>query len=68
MTWADNRARFAAEDLLNHHDGHGIYQRTGTPIHAMSPLSKLWWLKQDENELLKRQHAMSILNHMFCTN
>ncbi|MGZ9777234.1 gluconokinase [Staphylococcus pseudintermedius] len=53
MTWADNRARFAAEDLLNHHDGHGIYQRTGTPIHAMSPLSKLWWLKQDENELFE---------------
>ena len=53
MTWADNRARFAAEDLLNHHDGHGIYQRTGTPIHAMSPLSKLWWLKQDETALFE---------------
>lgn len=53
MTWADNRARFAAEDLLNHHDGHAIYQRTGTPIHAMSPLSKLWWLKQDETALFE---------------
>ncbi|HHU6751162.1 TPA: gluconokinase [Staphylococcus pseudintermedius] len=53
MTWADNRARFAAEDLLNHHDGYGMYQRTGTPIHAMSPLSKLWWLKQDKNELFE---------------
>ncbi|SUM46216.1 gluconate kinase [Staphylococcus intermedius NCTC 11048] len=53
ITWADNRARFAAEDLLNHHDGHTIYQRTGTPIHAMSPLSKLWWLKQDETALFE---------------
>ncbi|MCS4486934.1 gluconokinase [Staphylococcus americanisciuri] len=51
ITWADNRARYAVEDLKNNHQGQQIYERTGTPIHAMSPLCKMWWLKNDEPAL-----------------
>ena len=32
-------------------NGHEIYRRTGTPIHPMSPLSKLLWMKEEEPEL-----------------
>ncbi len=54
IIWADNRARFAAEDLRKHYEGNEIYKRTGTPIHAMSPLSKLWWLKNESPDLFNR--------------
>ncbi|QLK86437.1 gluconokinase [Staphylococcus sp. 17KM0847] len=54
ITWADNRARFAAETLKQQYDGQAIYKRTGTPIHAMSPLSKIWWLKQENPQLFNK--------------
>lgn len=53
ITWADNRSAQWAEKIKNDMDGHEIYRRTGTPIHPMSPLSKLVWLKNDEKELFQ---------------
>lgn len=47
ITWADNRSEPYAEKIKKNHDGHDIYLRTGTPIHPMSPLSKLFWLKYE---------------------
>ncbi|MFP3489135.1 FGGY family carbohydrate kinase, partial [Staphylococcus sp. SIMBA_130] len=49
----DNRSAQWAEKIKNDMDGHEIYRRTGTPIHPMSPLSKLVWLKNDEKELFQ---------------
>ncbi|UXR81945.1 gluconokinase [Staphylococcus sp. IVB6214] len=54
IIWADNRARHAVEDLKQNHNGQKIYERTGTPMHAMSPLSKMWWLKNDESALYQQ--------------
>ena len=45
MTWADNRSTGEAKDLLASEEGRLIYEATGTPIHSMSPLTKLIWLK-----------------------
>jgi len=46
MTWADTRATEQAERLkAEHPDLHG---RTGTPLHPMSPLAKLCWLRECE--------------------
>lgn len=53
ITWADNRSEKWAEKIKKEWDGHSIYLRTGTPIHPMSPLSKLVWLKNDHPELFK---------------
>jgi len=53
IIWADNRSTKQAEKLLQHMNGHEIYKRTGTPIHPMSPLSKLLWMKEEEPELYK---------------
>ena len=48
ITWADTRSAQHAKKIKEEIDGHEIYLRTGTPIHAMSPLAKLVWLKSDE--------------------
>lgn len=45
MTWSDSRAKAVAQDLRRSSLGPQFYQRTGVPIHAMSPMVKLMWLK-----------------------
>lgn len=47
MTWADNRAAVIAEDLLASEEGKSLYLATGTPVHAMSPLCKIAWLRMN---------------------
>jgi gluconokinase len=48
ITWADNRAAAWAERIKTDMDGDAIYRRTGTPIHPMSPLAKLAWLRDEQ--------------------
>ena len=50
-TWADNRAAAAAAQLRARSDAHDLYWRTGTPLHPMTPLSKLVWLAQTQTAL-----------------
>src|SRR5450830_1658964 len=54
ITWADNRASLWARRIREEHDGQAIYQRTGTPIHPMSPLCKLMWLRYDHADIFAR--------------
>nr|WP_239549124.1 gluconokinase [Scopulibacillus daqui] len=56
ITWADNRSFSYAEKLKNEFNGHDIYLRTGTPIHPMSPLSKLFWLRNEHRETFKKTY------------
>jgi gluconokinase len=51
ITWADNRSAPWAERIKRELDGHAIYLRTGTPIHPMAPLAKLFWLRETEPQL-----------------
>ncbi len=53
-TWADNRAAPWAVRVNRDHDGLAIYRRTGTPIHPMSPLVKLLWLRHEHPLVWKR--------------
>ena len=48
ITWADNRAAAWAERIKTELGGMAIYRRTGTPIHPMSPLAKLAWLRDEQ--------------------
>ncbi|MFC4323644.1 gluconokinase [Litchfieldia salsa] len=46
ITWADGRSTKQAREIKDNY-GHLIYQQTGTPIHPMSPLTKLVWMKEN---------------------
>src|SRR6185295_3887120 len=48
IAWSDNRAKKEADDLKDSPLGKLLYQTTGTPIHAMSPLNKITWLKNND--------------------
>jgi len=50
ITWADNRAKKEAQELNNSPLGDTIYTATGTPIHPMSPLLKICWIKNSDKE------------------
>ncbi|CAM4434507.1 MAG: gluconokinase [Paenibacillus macerans] len=66
ITWADNRSVDYAERLKNELGGHEIYLRTGTPIHPMSPLTKLMWLRQEQPDIFqKTRKFISIKEYVF---
>jgi gluconokinase len=54
MTWADRRSEPFATALKAGEAGRRIYRQTGTPIHPMSPLSKLLWLREKEPVIFRR--------------
>jgi len=51
ITWADQRSAPQAERIRNSSLGEILYEQTGTPLHAMSPLAKLLWLKENSADL-----------------
>ena len=56
ITWADNRGKNEATALKNNSLGKTIYKATGTPIHPMSPLIKITWLKNQDKERFKKTY------------
>jgi len=57
IIYADNRAAAIAEELSANGVGKAFYTATGVPIHAMTPLCKLIWLRREEPELFARAAA-----------
>ena len=54
ITWADNRSAEWSARLKKDMGGHELYLRTGTPIHPMSPLTKLMWLRHEQESLFNQ--------------
>ncbi|MGB5970042.1 MAG: FGGY family carbohydrate kinase [Spirulinaceae cyanobacterium] len=54
ITWADNRSAEVVETIRQWHSEESLYQRTGLPLHPMSPLVKIFWLKQKYPEIFKQ--------------
>lgn len=54
VTWADQRAEAQAERLRA--EAPHLHRRTGTPLHAMSPLAKLVWFRENEPDVVRRAH------------
>jgi gluconokinase len=51
MTWADTRSADQAKKLKSQPLGQQLYEITGTPIHPMSPICKLLWLKENQGRI-----------------
>jgi gluconokinase len=51
ITWADTRAAAQADRLRDEGQALELHKRTGTPVHPMSPLVKLMWLRESDPEL-----------------
>ncbi|GID92629.1 gluconokinase [Amorphoplanes digitatis] len=52
VTWADNRAAGLSERIVGTGRAKSLQARTGTPVHPMSPLTKLaWWRETDPAKL-----------------
>ena len=56
LLWSDMRADAIARALKQSGAGIEIYRRTGVPVHAMSPLCKLIWLRQHEPAVFRQTH------------
>ncbi|MBC8035485.1 MAG: gluconokinase, partial [Chitinophagaceae bacterium] len=54
IIWADNRANEIARQLRNSETGKQFYAATGVPVHSMSPLCKILWMKEYEPDLFKQ--------------
>ena len=54
ITWADTRASPQADRLRAAPGGLDLHRRTGTPLHAMSPLPKLIWFREQDPDLFSR--------------
>ncbi|MGY1700416.1 gluconokinase [Geodermatophilus sp. SYSU D00766] len=52
VTWADDRAAGFAGALRADGRAGGLHTRTGTPVHPMSPLLKLAWLRAEDPDRL----------------
>lgn len=66
ITWADNRSGKWARKLKDSEQGNRLYRHTGTPIHPMSPLVKLLWLRNEHAELFQRAaRFISIKEYVF---
>lgn len=50
FTWSDNRAKKEASELRQSALGKSLYAATGTPIHPMSPLLKIAWIRNRDTE------------------
>lgn len=54
ITWADNRSIAYSGVLKEQGIAHSIYLATGTPVHPMSPLLKLMWLRDHEPDVTQK--------------
>ncbi|MBP3039609.1 gluconokinase [Bacillaceae bacterium Marseille-Q3522] len=66
ITWADSRASKMAKKIATEMDGIQIYMRTGTPIHPMSPLAKIAWLRTEYPDIFaKANKFIGIKEYIF---
>ena len=65
IVWSDNRAKEEADGLKKSDLGKLLYKATGTPIHPMSPLNKITWIKNnDKNRFAATQKFLSIKTYI----
>ncbi|MDH7463476.1 gluconokinase [Chitinophagaceae bacterium 26-R-25] len=65
-TWADNRSVSYAKKLQQSPEGKIIFEQTGTPLHPMTPLCKIAWIRDNDPALFAKAHKfISIKEYVF---
>lgn len=54
IIWADNRSEDIAGALQPTEQGKALYRQTGVPLHPMSPLCKIAWLRRSEAAIFEK--------------
>ena len=66
IIWADNRSIAQAERLQQDDTANQLYQRTGSPVHPVSVLTKLMWLRESAPDIFgKADKFISIKEYIF---
>jgi len=66
ITWADLRSAKYAHELEQKPIAKKLYETTGVPVHAMSPLCKLIWLKHEAKNIFNKAYKfISIKEYIF---
>ncbi len=66
IIWADQRSESVAADLKETAQGLDLYIKTGTPIHPMSVLCKIMWMKGHAKDTFQRAHKfIGIKEYLF---
>ena len=66
FTWADIRSNEYARKLRLTDTGNRLYNQTGTPVHPMSPLCKIAWIKNELPEIFSNTHKfISVKEYIF---
>lgn len=56
LIWSDTRSVKQSKRIIESGWGQKFYEITGTPIHPMSPLCKLIWLKENVPDVFNKAH------------
>lgn len=59
ILWTDIRSADIAQNLKSTAEGKNIYRHTGTPIHPMSPLPKIAWLREHRPDIFQKIHKFA---------
>jgi gluconokinase len=54
IIWADNRSAAIAKRIHESSLGEVLYEQNGTPLHAMTPLCKILWLKENNEAIFRK--------------
>ena len=66
LTWADTRSIEQADRLKSVPLGATLYRETGVPVHPMSPLCKIAWLRSEQPAIFSRaSRFISIKEYVF---
>ena len=60
ILWSDSRAEELVEEFKKREDAETFYQKTGTPLHPMSPFFKLLWFQKNTDLLKRTKKAIGI--------
>ncbi len=56
ILWSDSRSMAQVERYKENDIGFEIYKNTGTPLHPMSPLYKILWLKEKRPDIFEKTY------------